>query len=194
MEIVKGCFYTNRTKDYLLPSITTELGKVFKQKSSTQIYKLAVGVYDKLLDGTNILKGRNAFFILVDKTVIPQEFKKFKDWLKYQDFYITDYQYEHDKHMFVIEIPEILNDSYNNFKKGAYSKMYNKEQLDKYFLTDNKTYPYKVLTKHPSMRMKFIEKVVDKFQVEVKESDFLDAEYDFPPSINPEKEVFNYEG
>ena len=61
-------------------------------------------------------------------------------------------------------------------------------------LTDNKTYPYKVLTKHPSMRMKFIEKVVDKFQVEVKESDFLDAEYDFPPSINPEKEVFNYEG
>lgn len=193
MEIKKGVFFDNRTKNYLLPAVKVELGNVFKQKYETQIFKLAVGVYDKLLDGTNILKGRNAFFILVDKTVLPQEFKKFKDWIKYKDFYITDYQYENDKHMFVIEIPKCLDSSFNSFKIGAYSKMYTDEQLEKYFILENKKEPYKTLIKHPSIRKKFIERVVEKFQVEVRESDFLDAEYDFPPSINPEKEVFNYE-
>lgn len=191
MEIKKGEFYKNRTKQYLLPAIVTELGAVFKQKFNTEIYKVAVGIRDVLLDGTNILKGKKAIFILVDKTILNSEFQKFKNWVKYKDYYITDYQYSEYYHMFVLEIPEKLNDAYDKFKKGEYSKMYNNIQLEKYY--PNKGNTYKTLTKHPSIRKKFIETVKKEFDVEIFESDFIDAELDYPPKIEEYKEIFNYE-
>lgn len=192
MEIRKGKFLINRTKKYLLPSISTELGKVFKQKLTSQVWKLAVGLHDKILEDTNILKGKKAIFILVDKTVLPQDFKKFKDWITYKPYYITDYQYDYDKHMFVIEIPKNLEKAYDKFNVGRYSEMYTKEELDLYF-TDKNTDEYKVLSKSLDKRKEFLKEINERFEVNLTESDIKDSELDFPPSIDVSKEVFNYE-
>lgn len=191
MEIKKGEFYKNRTRQYLLPAIVTELGAVFKQKFNTEIFKVAVGIRDVLLDGTNILNSKKAIFILVDKTVLTSEFNKFKSWVKYKPYYITDYQYSEYYHMFVLEIPDNLHESYNKFKKGEYSKMFTDEQLDKYY--PNKGETYKVLIKHPTTRKKFLESIRKEYDVDIVESDFINAEVDYPPKVEEYKEIFNYE-
>lgn len=192
MEIVKGIFLNNKVKKYLLPGLVNGYGKVFKQKFNTQICKLAVGLYDKILDGTNILGNKKGLFILVDSTVLPKEFERFKSWITYKSFYITDYQYEENKHMFVLEIPRELLLSYEKFIKGKYSEMYTPKEVEEYF-SDKESDEYKVIVRNLNKKKEFINEVKKRFDVEVRESDFAHAESDFPPSVDIKNEVFNYE-
>ena len=191
MKVSKGIFVDNKVRRYLLPAILIELGKVFKQKFNTEIFKLGVGLHDFLLGNTNILKGKKAFYFLVDKTFLPKEFEKFKSWIKYKEYYITDYQYDEDKHMFVIEIPKTLEYALEKFNQGKYSEMYTKKELDKFFTSKDEG--YLVLTKDMRALEGFLIQVKEKFDVEVREIDFIKAEYDFPPSIDFENETFNHE-
>lgn len=193
MEIIKGKFYQNKTSKYLLPYLIPLYGKVFNQKFNTQIFKLAVGVHDTLLDNTNILNNKKAIYILVDKTVIPQEFKKFKDWITYKDFYIIDYQYDEDKHMFVLEIPEKAEHAYQQFKRGNYSKMYTQADIDLYFYDDKYKDIRKVFYRTSDKRKEFVNKVRTRYEVNINETDFIEAEVDFPPSVDQQNEIFNYE-
>lgn len=134
MEVKLGELYINRTLRYLVPALKY-YGDTFKTKFNL-VYKLAFGVYDALVEGTH-LEGQKNLYVLVDRTVRPDLFKNFSDWIKYQEYYVTDYVYDTLERgrlqMFVIAFPYELSDAYDKFCKGKYSLMYTKEEINLYF-------------------------------------------------------------
>ena len=141
MEIEIGKLYINRTVKYLVPGLSF-YGPTLKTKLNL-VFKLAFGIHDTLLDGSH-LEGQKNIFILVDKLVRPDLFQNFMDWVKHQEYYVTDYTYDaimesHSrKHMVVLAYPPSMGDSYDKFLLGKYSKMYTKKEILTYFSEENK--------------------------------------------------------
>lgn len=194
MEIEIGKLYINRTVKYLVPGLSF-YGPTLKTKLNL-VFKLAFGIHDTLLDGSH-LEGQKNIFILVDKLVRPDLFQNFMDWVKHQEYYVTDYTYDaimesHSrKHMVVLAYPPSMGDSYDKFLLGKYSKMYTKKEILTYFSEENKVEARQVLSKTMIARQKFISLVKLTFGTQLEPQDFLEGswEYDLPP--NQEEEFFN---
>jgi hypothetical protein len=194
MEIEIGKLYINRTVKYLVPGLSF-YGPTLKTKLNL-VFKLAFGIHDTLLEGSH-LEGQKNIFILVDKLVRPDLFQNFMDWVKHQEYYVTDYTYDaimesHSrKHMIVLAYPPSMEDSYDKFLLGKYSKMYTKREILTYFSEENKIEARQVLSKTMLARQKFISLVKLTFGTQLEEQDFLIGswEYDLPP--NQEEEFFN---
>jgi len=194
MQIEIGKLYTNKTVKYLVPALNY-YGPTLKTKLNL-VFKLAFGVYDSLLEGT-YLEGQKNIFILVDKYVRPDLYQNFIDWVKHQEYYITDYAYdsilEHNsrKQMIVLAFPPTLADAYDKFLLGKYSLMYTKTEIQTFFGEDNKALARHVLTKTHYAKLEFIVKVKETFGTVLEQQDFLEGswEYDLPP--NSEEEFFN---
>jgi hypothetical protein len=195
MEIVIGKLFVNRTAKYLIPALNY-YGPTLKTKLNL-IFKLAVGIHDKLLDGS-YLEGQKNIFILADKSVRPDLFQNFKDWIQHQEYYVTDYVHNSVQkddsrfHMFVIAFPPSLDDAYDKFKKGKYSKMYTKSEIDEFFSEDSKIGARSVLCRWPYAKLAFKQKIKQEFNVLLQEEDFKTEvfEYDLPPK--KEEEIFNF--
>lgn len=94
--------------------------------------------------------------------------------------------------------------SYLSFIKGKYSQMYKQSDVYDYFgvisIPNNKQTEIKlnkeleetrsILFKESKYIPTFAKIVNDKFGTDNPDSDFIDAELDFPPELN--EEVFNY--
>ena len=194
MEIEIGKLYINKTVKYLVPGLSF-YGPTLKTKLNL-VFKLAFGIHDTLLDGSH-LEGQKNIFILVDKLVRPDLFQNFMDWVKHQEYYVTDYTYDaimesHSrKHMVVLAYPPSMGDSYDKFLLGKYSKMYTKKELLTYFSEESKIDARQVLSKTMIARQKFISLVKLTFGTQLEPQDFLEGswEYDLPP--NQEEEFFN---
>jgi hypothetical protein len=194
MEIEIGKLYNNRTVKYLTPGLNF-YGPVLKTKLNL-VFKLAFGIHDTLLDGSH-LEGQKNIFILVDKLVRPELFQNFMDWVKHQEYYVTDYVYDavmetHSrKHMIVLAYPPTMGDAYDKFLLGKYSKMYTKKEIAEYFSEDTKTEARQVLCRSINARPAFISLIKSTFGTQLIEQDFLKRgwEYDLPP--NKEEEFFN---
>ena len=194
MEIEIGKLYINKTVKYLVPGLSF-YGPTLKTKLNL-VFKLAFGIHDTLLDGSH-LEGQKNIFILVDKLVRPDLFQNFMDWVKHQEYYVTDYTYDaimesHSrKHMVVLAYPPSMGDSYDKFLLGKYSKMYTKKELLTYFSEESKIDARQVLSKTMIARQKFISLVKLTFGTQLEPQDFLERswEYDLPP--NQEEEFFN---
>jgi hypothetical protein len=194
MDIEIGKLYTNRTLKYLVPALNF-YGPTLKTKLNL-VFKLAFGIHDSLLEGTH-LQGQKNIFILVDKLVRPDLYQNFMDWLKHQEYYVTDYAYdsilEHNsrKQMIVIAFPPKLADIYDKFLLGKYSLMYTKEEINTFFGDENKAEARHVLCKTLFAKNQFKILVRETFGTILEEQDFLVGswEYDFPPSA--EEEFFN---
>lgn len=194
MEIEIGKLYINKTVKYLVPGLSF-YGPTLKTKLNL-VFKLAFGIHDTLLDGSH-LEGQKNIFILVDKLVRPDLFQNFMDWVKHQEYYVTDYTYDaimesHSrKHMVVLAYPPSMGDSYDKFLLGKYSKMYTKKELLTYFSEESKIDARQVLSKTIIARQKFISLVKLTFGTQLEPQDFLEGswEYDLPP--NQEEEFFN---
>ena len=91
MEIEIGKLYVNRTVKYLVPALNY-YGPTLKTKLNL-VFKLAFGIHDSLLEGTH-LEGQKNIFVLVDKLVRPDLYQNFMDWVKHQEYYVTDYAYD----------------------------------------------------------------------------------------------------
>ena len=191
MKLEMGKLYENKTLKYLVPALNY-YGETLKTKLN-MVFKLAFGVHDCLLNGS-YLEGQRNIFILMDKGVRPDLYSNFICWIKLQDYYVTDYAFDtwesSRRQIVVLAFPFPLKYSYDNFLKGYYSKMYTKEQLNIYFAT--KEVSVSVLARTKTGKDSFITKVKKEFDVELKETDFTNAkfEYDLPP--NKEEEYFNY--
>ena len=194
MDIVIGKLYVNRTVKYLVPGLGF-YGSTLKTKLNL-VFKLAFGIHDTLLEGSH-LEGQKNIYILVDKLVRPELFQNFMDWVKHQEYFVTDYTYDaimesHSrKHMIVLAYPPSMGDSYDKFLLGKYSKMYTKKELLTYFSEENKAEARQVLSKTMIARQKFISLVKSTFGTQLEPQDFLEGswEYDLPP--NQEEEFFN---
>lgn len=194
MQIEIGKLYVNRTLKYLVPALNY-YGPTLKTKLNL-VFKLAFGVHDSLLEGSH-LQGQKNIFILVDKLVRPDLYQNFMDWLKHQEYYVTDYAYDSilegnsRKQMIVIAFPAELEDAYDKFLLGKYSLMYTKNEINTYFDGENKAGARHVLFKTITAKQQFKLLVKETFGTILEEQDFLQGswEYDLPP--NQEEEFFN---
>ena len=194
MEIEIGKLYINRTVKYLVPGLGF-YGPTLKTKLNL-VFKLAFGVHDTLLEGSH-LEGQKNIFILVDKLVRPELFQNFMDWVKHQEYYVTDYAYDaimeaHSrKHMIVLAYPSSMGDTYDKFLRGKYSKMYTKKEVTDYFLEESKTEARQVFYKTVHAKDRFISLIKKTFGTQLEPQDFLKGswEFDLPPS--KEEEFFN---
>ena len=194
MDIVIGKLYINRTVRYLVPGLGF-YGPTLKTKLNL-VFKLAFGIHDTLLEGSH-LEGQKNIYILVDKLVRPELFQNFMDWVKHQEYYVTDYVYDsilenHSrKHMIVLAYPPSMEDAYDKFLLGNYSKMYTRQEITSYFAEESKLETRQVLMKTVHAKHRFIYSVKETFDTQLEEQDFLTGswEYDFPP--NTKEEFFN---
>jgi len=194
MEIVIGRLYINRTVKYLVPGLSF-YGPTLKTKLNL-VFKLAFGIHDTLLEGS-YLEGQKNIYILVDKLVRPELFQNFMNWIKNQEYYVTDYVYDsilenHSrKHMIVLAYPPSMGDCYDKFLLGKYSKMYTRQEITSYFAEEAKLETRQVLMKTVHAKHRFVSLVKTTFGTQLEEQDFLTGswEYDLPP--NTEEEFFN---
>ena len=194
MDIVIGRLYINRTVKYLVPGLGF-YGPTLKTKLNL-VFKLAFGIHDTLLEGSH-LQGQKNIFILVDKLVRPDLFKNFMDWVKHQEYYVTDYVYDSimeansRKHMIVLAYPSSMEDCYDKFLLGKYSKMYTKQEIISYFSEEAKIETKQVLLKTISAKQRFISLVKETFNTHLEEQDFLIGSWEFDLPPNKEEEYFS---
>ncbi len=192
MEIEIGKLYINKTWRYLTPSLRGH-GEVFIEKFN-RLFKLAVGIHDTLLDGSELSNGRN-IYVLVDKKYKPEEFKEFMNFLEYQPYFKGDYCPSVDilksrKHMIILDIPEKFNVAYDSFLRGEYSKMYSKKYLELFFSVPEKTKEYSILSKSGDSLEEFAREVSKEFGTIANPKDFDTAERDLP--LKKVEEIFHY--
>lgn len=194
MQIEIGKLYRNRTLLFLVPALNY-YGPTLKTKLNL-VFKLAFGIHDSLIEGS-YLEGQKNIYILVDKLVRPDLFQNFMDWIKHQEYYVTDYAYDsildHNsrKQMIVIAFPQQLKDAYDKFLLGKYSLMYTKNEISTFFGDENKAAAKHILCKTVFAKNQFKLLVKETFGTVLEEQDFLMGswEYDLPP--NSEEEFFN---
>lgn len=132
MDISIGNQYSNKTWRFLLPSLQG-YGNMFINKLSP-VFKLAAGIYDDTFEDTAMYEGRN-LFIMIDVAYKPKYVEDYLMWLREHPSYVGDYPVDalanpQRKHIIVVKVPEVFNKAYDNFIKGKYSEMYEREHLN----------------------------------------------------------------
>lgn len=140
------------------------------------------------------------------KYINPIESKKrflnFLSFARSNKYYVFDYQFEYEKkHCIVFDIPLEYRTSYEQFLKGAYSKMYSLDQIDflgyKPFLTVGKNNTqeanrnYVVLTKNKDLGKVVLKQAVQQ-AYGVSEPPENPNEYDIPWDLYEEILNFDY--
>ena len=193
MQIKIGSYYVNKTWRVLFPAIRGH-GPDFVTRFNP-VFKLAVGVQDYLLKGSDFDTER-CLFILCDKKYQTNNFNKFLEWVKFEPIYVTDYCPDANftvsrRHMIVIKMPKDFYTAHDSFIKGEYSKMYTEEQIKALFSTEVRKNEKKILEKDLSYIPDFIREINKRFNTTLTTSDYDTGELELPPE-NIE-EVFNFQ-
>lgn len=190
IETKIGEIYQNKTLKYLVPALNY-YGPTLKTKLNL-VFKLAFGVFDALLEGSH-LEGQRNIYILIDKAVRPELYENFMNWVKHQEYYVTNYSMDElekgRKQMLVLAFPHQLGDAYDKFLEGKYSKMFQKQEILTFF--ENKPLAKEVFYRTYEAREKFKVLIKDTFGVELTSENFKREvfEYDLPP--DKYEEIFN---
>lgn len=199
MDIKIGQCYINKTHRFLLPSLRA-YGDVFVRKF-IPVFKLAIGIHDNLVNGTDISKGRN-IYILCDKLTNEKSFWDFLEWIKYQDYYVADYCPDSEilssrKHMIVVKVPEVFNDAYDHFLQGNYSLMYLENEIKLMFSNPERKLEYEILTRSKERLLPYSIIVNEEFDfnkpgnIKQLPEDFINSELELP--LKRHEEIFNCE-
>lgn len=187
MELSKGEAFENRTWKYLLP-LLREYGKAFTGKINS-VFKVACGIGDIVIENSGT-KYEKHLFVLLDTKISNRFFLAFIDWIRVQPYYEDDYVFgdiqKSTKHMVVLQLPEKFHNSLEEFKKGRYSKMYDKDVIDNIF--KNKPEVKRVLIRDNNYKLKFIEEVNSNFNTNIEDFDIENYELDYP--FNTTEETF----
>lgn len=192
MQIEIGKRYVNKTWRFLLPCLKGH-GDTFVRKFNP-LFKLAVGINDNHLLGTNLSKERN-IFILIDRAHQTKLVDEFIQWIKYQPYYKHDYCAGNNitdtrKHVIVISVPEIFNHAYDMFLQGRYSEMYTTEEIILLFSSPDRKREYDILMKSSELKNEFIRMLNSEFNTSISDFDTHVKEYELP--LITDEEVFNY--
>lgn len=189
MKIQIGQIVLNKTKKYLVPCIKS-YGSKFEQEI-TAITKVGIGIGDIITVESGITFEKH-LFILVDTSTKPQIkiFNKFLKWIKNQLMYEDDYVFDDVQagclHMVIIKFPEKYYKTFETFKVSQFSKMYTKQDLNKFF--NQRPEVERVLIKDNSYKFDFVKSLNKLFETTIQPEDFT-GELDFP--IRKEEEMFN---
>lgn len=185
-----GKIVENKTLWYLLPA-TKVYGNLFMTKFSSLPIK-AVGIFDKELEGSPILSGTKPLFILFSRTIRSVKTQDVLDWMKNQDFYISDYDFNENLKMLVINFPVSIQDAYDKFIDGKYSFMYTKDEIKAFF--NRKTTPkgYNMFYKTSTAIEDHIKEVKKEYGTEISMRDIGKRGYHIGLPPKGEDEIFNY--
>jgi len=191
MNIKIGKLYVNKTWRFLAPCLRGH-GDAFVKKFNP-LHKLAVGIHDSLLDGSELSNGRN-IYLMIDKEYKPREYKKFMEYLEYQEYFKGTYCPDSEitssrKQIIILEIPEIFKESYDHFLKGEYSKMYSEEQIKLFFGNSTKKKDFEILSRSGEALKEFVTKVNKEFNTETSIKNFDECEWELP--LIKKEEIFN---
>lgn len=198
IKIQFGSIFMNRTRKYLFP-VLKAYGSDFSFKINSLV-KVAVGIGDVVVNRCGI-QHENHLFILVDTLPNHSQFVSLLDDIRRHEAYEDDYVYGNILnsrfHMIVVRVPDNYLNSFDNFKRSQYSKMYSDEDLSKLFLFNSGevSKEYKdirhVLIKDHNYKFEFAKLIQKEF--DIPEFNFQDiddsAELDF--QILDKEEVFN---
>lgn len=184
----------NKTVKYLAP-VLGEYGKEFADKFNN-VFKVAIGIGDIVVENAGFKHEKHLFILVRSKIGAEIKFyNNFIDWIRKQDIYQDDYTFgdiqRSSLHMIVIKFPEKYYESFETFKIGAYSKMFDKKTIDKFFQQHSKA--TKVFVKDHKYKLLFVGRLNKLYNV-TTENDILakdyDGELDTPPTTKSEK--FNH--
>lgn len=180
---------TSKTTKYLVPCL-----KEYGEKFTTMlraVYKIAAGIGDAILINRDIKHEKHVFLLLDSAKPMHVHFNNFINWIREQEYFVDDYVYgdiqKSSFHMVILKFPENYYDSFQTFKLGKYSEMYNAEGIDKFFGNHPET--KSVLIKDHNYRIKFTAKVNKLFDTHAKPEEFI-GELDFSPT--EASEIFNH--
>lgn len=180
---------------FLVPALES-YGSVFAHKYS-QAYKLGAGIFDLSLTGMPHFEEKKHIFILFNKSMYTSHFMSFLNWLKNQEYYVTDYEApslnrNFEYHMIVIDFPFELHSAYNNFLEGKYSKMYTSEQITQFFGKAHLKESCEILLRKENAVGEYLQKIKkiygDSVELSVNDVIVNDHEVEFP-YVN-EEEIF----
>lgn len=202
IEIKDGATWRNKTSSYLSHALYQN-GPEFMNYIKT-LFVLGCGIRDNALKREQ----QNEIFIVVDvhgqklygnyinvqKSVY--DFYRAIAFFKDQPSYIMDYPYDSgktgNKHVIVFKIDP---DIFDAFVKGHYSKMYDRNFIEKYIpkyarkgKLEKESIVYNVLTKNQKYKSQFVKQLNYEFGTTL--TDINDSEYDLPPRM--ENETLRY--
>lgn len=180
----KRIIYPNKTYKYLAPCLE-KYGPDFQLKIKL-VWTVAVGLGDMMIVAAKENTFEQHLFILLDSTVATKNFINFLEWIKDEDYYIDDYVYDNIQkstyHMVVIKMPEQCTQTFEEFTKGNYSKMYSPEEINSLFESNPDV--KKILIKDHNYIVSFVRSLNKKYDTTLKPEDWTDKELDFPPDKN----------
>lgn len=180
--------YPNKTRKYILPCLK-EYGEIFTNRLNN-VFKVAVGIGDVIVDRTEVKYERHVFLLLNSK-IASQYFLEFLEWVRDQPMYEDDYVYDNIQrssfHMVIVKLPEKFYNSFETFKGGEYSKMFNEETISQLF--NNHPDVKKVLIRSHEYKIVFVRRINRRFGTNLSPEEF-DGEFEFRPTA--ETEVFNH--
>lgn len=193
MNIEIGQFYINKTWRFLLPCLRGH-GDSFVERFNP-VFKLAVGIYDTTVENSKYDNLGN-IYILCDTAYQPKSFNNFLNWLKFQNYYVTDYSFEPDiqysrKRMVVIQVPKDYKNSYIHFIKSEYSKMYSTEILKELFSNPAREKEFNIISKNDKCRFEFLNLLNQEFNTEIELEEFEEDFKEFELPLKRKEEVFN---
>jgi hypothetical protein len=191
MVLEAGKIFPNRTVKYLVPALNL-YGPVLKTKINL-VSILGIGLFDMAIEGSHLHGQKNIYFLL-NKASRTDLFNDFIRWVSYQEYYVTDYNFDpvenSTRHMVVLAFPPSMHLAYDLFIEGKYSKMYTKNELAEFFA--GREAALGIFKRERFAKESFKKKVLSAFGTVLTEEDFLTEifEYDFPPT--KEQEFFNF--
>jgi len=190
--------FPNKTKKYLLPCLK-EYGKEF-MKRFNGVFKIAAGIGDVVVEDCGLQYGAHIFlqietqvYVKNRRSLISKHFIQYLNWIRQQPMYEADYVFGNIQdtayHMIVLKFPEKYAEAFKEFKEGNYSKMFDKDTINRLF----HAYPHttKILVRDSTYIIRYVHKVNAREGTTLKASDFKDSgELDFKPENK--NEVFNH--
>lgn len=200
MELLKqkiqiGEIVKNRTLKYLVPSLAV-YGETFKIKIKS-LPILAFGIGDEDLKDLTLIQGVNKklIFILYDSSLKYRMTSTIIDWFKNQDFFVEDVPYKDISsplRLLIINFPEFMEDAYDKFLKGKYSKMYSKEEIKKFFNPNSHSQALNVINKTEVGATEHIKRILEDFDVRLTKQDLKVEGYEYDYPFSPQEEIFNH--
>lgn len=178
----------NKTRKYLLPCLK-EYGDEFMYLLNN-VFKVAVGLGDIIVKNTYFQAPERHLFILLDYTIATPFFISFLEFIRDKEYYEDDYVYGNIQkskfHMVVIKFPEKYYDSFDTFKEGKYSKMFDKETIARLFNSKDNLEAPLVLIKDHNYNITFTNFLNSIFRTTLKPGEY-EGELDLPPKEKEEE-------
>ena len=186
MRISNEC-NDNRTYKLLAPALKY-YGREFEQKVNNT-FKFGFAIGDAALEAIGKVYNNHIFILVQTGTKF---FKELKQFLENQSYLSFDYPFDNiltgDKHVFVVDFPEELRQSFELFIEGHYSKMYTEEQINKYFSENLRA--KKIFFKDRELKKEFVKGLNFIFNTNISEDEYA-GEIVLPVKFSKHFEILN---